>query len=284
MDKKKHFQKTEMNKNGHIVQTIVKYQLYSILSAIPHLAVMWLSSIESIFLDEETLMSVISSFAEIIAGLYGITMAGYTFFLSRIDALVAADTTLDYIVSCVKQRYKKLIIYISFNVGFTLIFCLVIMTNPISNGREYYLYRLFCNEFFAFLCSSIGLILYYSGSVIDPNSISNEADIQKKLLSSDVNEVDDVTEFVALYKKIALKCNELIPTDVLSQIHADKGQRLEYTIKFLEMHRPDLKALVDDIVKVHRYYQCMVNCKTMSVTQEICVTANSLLSLLEKTQ
>ena len=37
---------------------------------------------------------------------YGITLAGYTFFLSRIDALIASDMTLDYIVNSVKMKYN----------------------------------------------------------------------------------------------------------------------------------------------------------------------------------
>ena len=42
-----------------------------------------------------------------------IVIAGYTFFMSRIDALMATDATLDYIVGSVKMRFKSLIWYIT---------------------------------------------------------------------------------------------------------------------------------------------------------------------------
>lgn len=62
---------------------------------------------------------VVSTCAQIIAGLYGITMAGYTFFLSRIDALIASDATLDYIVASIKRQFKSLIWYITMNAPLT---------------------------------------------------------------------------------------------------------------------------------------------------------------------
>ena len=42
-----------------------------------------------------------------------IVIAGYTFFMSRIDALMATDAALDYIVGSVKMRFKSLIWYIT---------------------------------------------------------------------------------------------------------------------------------------------------------------------------
>lgn len=42
--------------------------------------VFWFSKQEHLFPDNDALMTVISCCAQIIAGLYGITLAGYTFF------------------------------------------------------------------------------------------------------------------------------------------------------------------------------------------------------------
>ena len=75
--------------------------------------ILFLSSKVSLFPSADALMSIVSTCAEIIAGLYGITLAGYTFFLSRIDALMTTDATLDYIVGSVKMRFKSLIWYIT---------------------------------------------------------------------------------------------------------------------------------------------------------------------------
>ena len=67
----------------------------------------------SFFPGADVLRTIVTTCAQIIAGLYGITAAGYTFFLSRIDALSAQDMTLDYIVASLKNRYKRLMWYIT---------------------------------------------------------------------------------------------------------------------------------------------------------------------------
>jgi len=69
----------------------------------------WLSAQESLFPGVDMFMSILSTCSEIIAGLYGTTLAGYTFFLSRIDALMESDATLDYVVKSIKNRFKYLI-------------------------------------------------------------------------------------------------------------------------------------------------------------------------------
>ena len=121
-------------------------------------------------------MNIVGTFAEIIAGLYGITMAGYTFFLSRMDGLTTTDTTLDFIVDSVKKRFKKLVWYITANVIMVLFTSIVLMYSPIpTTDRHLFLYRLFCHEFVLSVGSSILLILYYSVLVVDPNCLEREA-------------------------------------------------------------------------------------------------------------
>ena len=73
-----------------------------------HIGVLLLSTRIIFFPDSDVLRTLVTTCAQIIAGLYGITAAGYTFFLSRIDALSAQDMTLDYIVTSLKNRYKGL--------------------------------------------------------------------------------------------------------------------------------------------------------------------------------
>ena len=85
-----------------------------------HIGALLLSIRISVFPDGDVLRTLVTTCAQIIAGLYGITAAGYTFFLSRIDALSAQDMTLDYIVASLKNRYKRLMWYITGNVLQTL--------------------------------------------------------------------------------------------------------------------------------------------------------------------
>ena len=80
---------------GEKVVMAASFQVLPIIVISGQLFVLWFSRQTHLFPDSDALMNVISCCAQIIAGLYGITLAGYTCFLSRMDALMASDVTLD---------------------------------------------------------------------------------------------------------------------------------------------------------------------------------------------
>jgi len=241
----------------------------------------WLSAQEGLFPGADVFMSIISTCSQIIAGLYGTTLAGYTFFLSRIDALMASDATLDYVVASIKNRFKYLIWYITVNVLITLFISIVLMYAPAPSGEEIsYFYRLYCNEFVLFLAFSIVLILYYSILVVNPNCVEKEAARLKKKLCRH-GTLGSAAEFIALYDRIESACNALLPTNVLHQIHENKGKRFEYTIELLSEQNILVLPLIMDLNRIHRYYECVINCTPLSVSEEMCILARRVLSFLE---
>ena len=242
--------------------------------------VLWLSAQEGLFPGADIFMSILSSCSEIIAGLYGTTLAGYTFFLSRIDTLMASDTTLDYVVSSIKNRFKHLIWYITFNVLITLSISVVLMYAPTPADEQIsFFYRLFCNEFVLFLGFSIVLILYYSILVVNPNCVEKEAAKLKKRLSHR-GPAGNAAEFIGMYDQIETACNALLPQRVLSQIHENKGKRFEYTIQLLGEQNILAFPLIADLNRIHRYYECVINCTPLSVNEEMCVLARRVLAFL----
>ncbi len=262
---------------------IMSIQAISFLTVLGHALAVFLSLKVSLFPGSDVLLSIVSTCAQIIAGLYGITMAGYTFFLSRIDALIASDATLDYIVASIKRRFKSLIRYITMNVLITLFVSVFLMYLPIPTDPNHsFFYRLFCNEFIFSMCFSVGLILYYSILVIDPNCIEKEARKLKKRLSRPHGPTGDTTEFISLYDQIENKCNAMLPANVLHQIHENKGKHFEYTIELLFAQKLLALPLIHDLKRVHHYYECTINCRPMTVTQEMCQLAKHLLQFLEQ--
>lgn len=266
---------------GKLAVKIMSFYYISGLTIVSQILLFGLSAKVSIFPSSETLMTIITTCAQIIAGLYGVTMAGYTFFLSRIDALTASDATLDFIVSSIKKRFKYLIWFLTLNVLICLFTSIFLMYCPIpEEENSYFFYRLFCNEFIFAVASSILMILYYSVLVIDPNCIEKEAAKLKRKLSSDRSPVGSSAEFIVLYDQLETLCNSLLPQSALSQIHANKGKRFEYTLELLQDLRPDLHPILPDLYRVHRYYECAINCKTLSVSQDMCRLARMLLEAL----
>lgn len=268
---------------GETAVKAVSIQYILISSVVAQIVVVWLSVKGALFPGEETIQSIAGTGSEIIAGLYGLTLAGYTFFLSRIDALMASDVTLDYVVNSIKNRFKYLIWYITGNVLLTLAVSIVLMYCPAPDNVNFaFFYRLFCNEFLVFLGFSVVLILYYSILVIDPNCLEKEAAKLKKRLSRSVGPAGSAVEFIGTYDRIEACCNQLIPESVLGQIRENKGNRFEYSIELLHEQKLLNPALVRDLNRIHRYYSCVVNCRPLSVSAEMCALARHVLQFLEQ--
>ena len=259
----------------------IPYLLFMSIAA--QVAVVIISTKGSLFPGEEAIKSIAGTSAEIIAGLYGLTLAGYTFFLSRIDALMASDATLDYVVASVKNRFKYLIWYITLNVLLTLMTSMFLLCCPAPENVDHaFYYRLFCNEFILFLGFSVILILYYSILVIDPNCLEKEAHKLKKRISRPVGPAGNAVEFIALYDQIESRCSRLLPQNVLNQIHENKGKRFEYTIELLQEQKMLSLPLIHDLNRIHRYYECTINCVPLSVSAEMCTLARHVLKYLEQ--
>ena len=268
---------------GGFAFKVVSFYTIPIATASAQIVALWLSTKGSLFPGTEALMSIITTCSQIIAGMYGVTLAGYTFFLSRIDALMSTDATLDYVVASIKTRFQYLIWYITFNVAMTLFVSIVLMYLPAPADDSYsFFYRLFCNEFVLFVAFSIVLILYYSILVIDPNCLEKEAAKLKKRLSRSVGPAGSAVEFIGTYDRIEACCNQLIPESVLGQIRENKGNRFEYSIELLHEQKLLNAALVRDLNRIHRYYSCVVNCRPLSVSTEMCALARHVLQFLEQ--
>lgn len=268
---------------GTFAAKVMSFYVITIVTIVSHVLVFWLSTKGSIFPDVDVRMSIITTCAQIIAGLYGITLAGYTFFLSRIDALTASDVTLDYVVGSIKNRFKYLIWFITLNVLITMFVSILLMYMPVPEGEEIgFFYRLFCNEFVLSVVFSIVLILYYSVLVIDPNCIEKEAAKLKKKLSSQRGLPGSAAEFISLYDQIEECCNAMLPASVLRQLHDNKGKRFELTLELLEEQKLLPIPVLSELTCIHRYYECAVNCTSLSVSQEMCQKAGRVLVYLKQ--
>lgn len=178
---------------------------------------------------------------------------------------------------------KGLIWYITITVATTLFISVFLMYYPVDSGViPDYLYRVICNEFVLFMGFATALILYYSVGVVDPNCLEKEARKLKKKLGARFGPSGSAVEFISLYDRIEQRCNAMLPENVLHQIQENKGKHFEYTIELLQEQNPLIKPLVADLKRIHRYYECTINCTPLAVSQEMCLLARKVLAFLEQ--
>lgn len=255
--------------NRHSVKFLAVHTLLTGTIAV-HAAVVLLSTRVSIFPGTDTLRTIVTTCAQIIAGLYGITVASFTFFLSRMDTLCSQNPTLGYIVSSLKNRYKNLIWFLAGNVLVTLLVSIVLLYLPVPTVENHaFYYRFFCNEFLVSLCCSILFILYYSIIVVNPKAIEKEARKLKRQISRSLLPSGDVCRFIGLYDTIESRCCALVEPVLLERIQQNKGKSFESVLELLLMNNTLSAAVLMDIRRIHRYYACTVNCSPMTVTREM---------------
>ena len=254
------------------------------LTILSHIAVIFGSMNDRFFPTQDNLLQILSTGSEVIAGLYGITLSGYVFFLSRIDGLASSDVTLEDVVYDMKQRYKYMIWGISINVLMALIGCGVIQYYPTDSGIiSDYFYRLICNEALLFMFSSVIFIFYYTLSVINPRSLEKAAINLKKKLSRDTI-TGDISQFFADYEKIDVRCMELLNHETQAHLNRIGHCNSALVHDVLREQGNVNHHLLDDIVSLRRYHNCLLHCKQMTVSQEMCDLAKNVLEKLSPPQ
>ena len=211
------------------------------VNIIAQVLVFWLAGQAQLFPGVEVFLSMTATCSEIIAGLYGTTL----------------------------------------NVLITLTISISLMYVPVPTDETVsFFYRLFCNEFVLFLAFSIVLILYYSILVVNPNCIEKEAAKLKRKLSHR-GPAGSAAEFISLYDRIETACNNLLPANVLHQLHENKGKRFEYTLALLGEQSILMLPLLADLTRIHRYYECVINCTPLRVSEEMCILARRVCAAVE---
>lgn len=236
------------------------------------------------FPDAQTIMQILSTCVQLLAGLYGVTITGYIFFLSRLDGLVAENYTVENISMKLKDSFKYLIWNISGNVFIAIILYVILMYYPMStNVIPEDVYRLMFNEFLVFVLNSVILIMGYSASVVESNNLTKEAYKGKDIISNHDNLSGNVLEFMSIYGQIEACCRAKLTDDIILQLQEVGKNRLPIIIELLEGQNLLKESLIRDLHKLHEYYSCMVNCTPLYVTQEMCEFAQHILvNLREK--
>ena len=265
--------KNKAKKEKILLARVFSYHILHLISGAIHATAVQLAMVESLFPGHDAMCNIVGTFAEIIAGLYGITLASYTFFLSRIDALTAGDTTLGYVADSVKDSYKYLIWNITTNVVLVLLISGGLLYLPAPEETPSFLYRLFFNEFLVFWLHSTILILYYSINVVAPNCLEKQAESLKKKLADPKGPDGDVYDFLSLYERIVRHCESLIPEEILVPMQANKGRSFSCTLELLRVRNAVPDDLRENLWKLYRYHSCVVNCASLSVKQELCELA-----------
>ncbi len=153
-------------------------------------------------LNENQILYLFSTSSQVLSGIYGLTLTGFIFFRNELSREEAEDESLTQAVQSLKDRYYKLLLYITtLSIITILLSNLVISTESMNKSL---LNIILINLGQSFFVVDIVVIAYFVFDVITPKRIEKESkEIQQKVdPTSKETKKGSLEEFLANYNKL----------------------------------------------------------------------------------
>ena len=234
--------------------------------------------------ETDAVSTVMSTCAEVLAGLYGITLTGYIFFADRFQNTSKEDESLYDAVQALLLRYNHI-------AGFISLMCLV--CTVLGEGIVLYgsnallpdgLYRFWVNETLLLYFLTFDFVLYFVISVLDPYKVSRISSQKKAKLSEDTAK-GDPEQFLkdwAAIEDTLQALHEKLVHDVKLLPRAGKNKpQIVHTLELLRNYGRISAGLWRRLDKLRQYHNLTLHDPGMTVSQEMCDSAKNVLTELE---
>jgi hypothetical protein len=132
-------------------------------------------------LSENQTLYIFSSIAQVVAGIYGLTLAGYVFLSNQQDRLVDKDDSLIEIVGRIQASQHRLVMFITILSVFSIFASLI--TIGVNGIENYFIKALVSNGAISLFISAIIWAAYFVADVTRPEKISEESQEMKDEIS-----------------------------------------------------------------------------------------------------
>jgi hypothetical protein len=227
-----------------------------------------------------------STCAEVLAGLYGITLTGYIFFSERFQNMPKDDESLYDAVQALTLRYNHMAGFISL----MCLFCILLTESIVLYGANTLLspvlYRFWVDETLLLCLFTFEFILYFVISVLDPQKVTRISN-QKKISLSDDSADGDPEEFLAMWAQIEESVYAL-RDEMNRKLRTAPGRyekekpHLRQTMDVLRNYGRINYALWKKLDKLRQYHNLSLHDVNLSVTKEMCTLAQDVLNELNK--
>ena len=238
-------------------------------------------------LEVEAVSNVMSTYSEVVAGLYGITLTGYIFFADRFQNMSRDDESLYDIVQALLIRYNRMAGIISVMTLVCVVFCEGIVLYGDNTVLPQLLWRFLVDETLLFFFWTFNVILYFVISVLDPQKISRIS-AQKRDKLSDSRETGDLQQFLNDYNAIEAQLMVLMEKLLATSLPIPgRGRRpiAVYNLETLRNYSRISFQLWRKLEKLRQYYNLTLHDRNMTVSREMCDLAKEVLEdLKEKTK
>lgn len=227
----------------------------------------------------EALSDILTTSAEVVAGLYGLTLTGYIFFLDRLQQKADDDELLEDIIALLKKRYHNMVLILSVTCFFVILLAFsFIIYNVESNLIPDYLYRIWGFEALFFVFVTLLFNIYFVITVVDPDKIPRASLQYKQKLSNSGTELGSLQEFLQDYEEIENLLIDKSAGITVSQIGTNPWKAIKHLNgkERVEIRKIVSDPLLKNLTILNQYYNYMIFSQEMTVTKEMCDLAKKV--------
>ena len=234
--------------------------------------------------ETDAVSTVMSTCAEVLAGLYGITLTGYIFFSDRFQNTSKEDESLYDAVQALLLRYNHMAGFISL----MCLICIVLGEGIVLYGTNtlltQWLHRFWINETLLLYFLTFDLILYFVISVLDPHKVSRISSQKKAKLSENTAPGDPeqfMSDWLAIEERLQSLREKLIRDVRLVPGAGRNKPQIVHTLEILRNYGRISGGLWRKLDKLRQYHNLTLHDPGMTVSQEMCDIARAVRTELE---
>ncbi len=140
---------------------------------------------------EDSALQVIGTGAEIVAGLYGLTLTGYIFFMDYLQEQIRDNALVSEVVKLLRRRYYKIICVISAQTIIAIVAAIILNFYDLqSEFLPAGILRFLVDECLFLMITVVIAIVYFVLDIVNPDKIAKVSQKHKELMEEAEEEIE----------------------------------------------------------------------------------------------
>lgn len=250
-----------------LLLSIVSFTVLSIVLSVCHCTIF--------ILDDNQLLYLFSTMAQVTGGMFGLTLTAYVFFIDKFKRSTRDDDTLYDATSALLNRYFHILILVATISGITISLCILGIID-LHNWMS--IYPFIINECVLVFLIGISAILIFGMMLLDPQKLDKELGKMKKDAEryyQSTSTSGDFREFLKNYNLLEHLIVDFASEYMKHQISFDYSPRnsrpqIIQSLQILCKNEILTASLVDELNELRMYRNGLVHGVNFTVSQDVC--------------
>lgn len=237
-----------------------------------------------IFFNDNQLLYLFSAMAQVIGGVFGLTLTTYVFFVDKFKESARDDATYYDATVALLNRYFHILILIAITCGSTIFFSIIGM---LILHNQNIIYPFIINEGVLLFLIGVSAILVFGVMLLDPEKLDKEIAVMKKKAeeyyqNTSGNAPGDLGEFLKIYnmlERLIINFASAYAEEQQYSHHAFRPQIIQ-SLRSFGINEIINGALSKEINELRMFRNGLVHGVDVTVSQTICTRIKQIYDTL----